>query len=94
MKVLPLSISQLFPGRASSDRILYNFKKISWHQIVNLSNHDRKYAVPTFPSIFSKRFAQNFRHCIIDTYSFRACAARARQVLFRQRFNHQVAVEF
>ena len=29
-------------SRASSDSIMYFYKKLSWHQIVNLSNHDRK----------------------------------------------------
>ena len=44
---LPLLYWSTFPeckggSRASSDRIILFNKKISWHQIVNLSNQDRK----------------------------------------------------
>ena len=43
LKVYHFSISQHFPeSNASCDRIIYFNKKISWHQIVNLSNNDRK----------------------------------------------------
>ena len=34
--------SNIGVSRASSNRIIYFYKKMSWHQIVNLSNHDRK----------------------------------------------------
>ena len=59
LKVYHFSISQHFPivkAVVVQAAIPYFNKKISWHQIVNLSNHGRN-KVPNFPSLFSKYFA-------------------------------------
>ena len=50
------------------------------------------YKVPNFPSFFTNIFLR-FQP-VYNPYSFGAYAARARRTCFRQKINHQVAVEF
>ena len=64
-----------------SDRIMYfnenkltpNGFKICQNMVVN--------KVPKLPLNFFKQFAKTFNQCL-NTFLFRACAARARQVIF------------
>ena len=48
--------------------------------------------VLNFPFVFLQIFCLKFQP-VYKPYSFCACAARARRVIFRQNLNHQVAVE-
>ena len=61
---------------------------LSWHQISNLLNPDC-IKVPKCLFDFFQIFAENFHQCI-NPNSLQACAARVRQVLFRQKSKHQI----
>ena len=48
--------------------------------------------VPNFHCFFLQIFCLKIQP-VYKTYSFKACDAGARRVLFRQKLNHQVALE-